>query len=357
MTYCSKCGTKLDEEAKFCPVCGTVAGAPTHSIPPPYRTIPRKRWSPVHTLAIVLAIVLLFAAIGGILYLPFRSVNFNQLEQVPFETGINAANLDLSADVATYNITFGNLGGNIMIMNVSAIGGVGLLAPSQPLNVTTTYSRSGNTLFINSKVDQNGTWWPIPGGLKVTCDVQIDRALNLTLRVSTNVGNIILTTSSRVVFDSLDLNTVTGQVEASLGNNVIINNAVMVQSTTGTTNFSWESVRVTRNITINVRTTTGATNINITQNNPMLGNVTLNAETVTGSMNFDVTIHNNVGATISSTTTTGGINTDTKGFSGTKSPLQSTNYPAASNFIVTLQTTTGPININAVYSTGPTSVA
>jgi hypothetical protein len=357
MPYCSKCGTKLDEEAKFCPVCGTAAGAPAHAIPPPYRTIPRKRWLPVHTLAIVLAIVLLFAAIAGILYLPFRSVNFNQLEQVPFEAGINTANLDLSADVATYNITFGNLGGNVMIMNVSAIGGVGLLAPSQPLNVTVTYSRSGNTLFINSRVNRNGAWWPIPGGLKFICDVRIDRALNLTVKVSTNVGNIIMTASSRVVFDSLDLDTVSGQVEASLGNNVIVNDAVLVQSTTGTTDFSWESVRVARNITINVRTTTGVTNVNITQNNPMFGNVTLNAETVTDSVNFDMTIHDNVGATISSTTTTGGINTDTKGFSGTKSPLQSTNYPAANNFSITLQTTTGSININAAYSSGPTSVA
>jgi hypothetical protein len=38
------------------------------------------------------------------------------------------------------------------------------------------------------------------------------------------------------------------------------------------------------------------------------------------------------------------------GFNGTKSELQSNNYPASSNFIINLQTITGGIDTSAVYS-------
>jgi DUF4097 and DUF4098 domain-containing protein YvlB len=60
-------------------------------------------------------------------------------------------------------------------------------------------------------------------------------------------------------------------------------------------------------------------------------------------------IHNDVGAKIDSHTTVGGINVEQQGFSGNQSLLQSSNYPAGSNFMVNLATTTGGIDINAYY--------
>jgi hypothetical protein len=66
-------------------------------------------------------------------------------------------------------------------------------------------------------------------------------------------------------------------------------------------------------------------------------------------------IDGDVGASIESSTVIGGINEDVEKFSGNETLLQSDNYPAGSNFLVNLRTTTGGININAVYEASAVS--
>jgi hypothetical protein len=75
----------------------------------------------------------------------------------------------------------------------------------------------------------------------------------------------------------------------------------------------------------------------------------VNAETTTGSVNLAMAIRDDVGAKIESHTGVGGIDVEQGGFSGNQSPLQSNNYPAGSNFLVNLATTTGVVHINAYY--------
>jgi hypothetical protein len=75
----------------------------------------------------------------------------------------------------------------------------------------------------------------------------------------------------------------------------------------------------------------------------------VNAETTTGGINLAMAINDDVGARIGSHTGVGGISVEQQGFSGNQSLLQSSNYPAGSNFLVNLRTTTGGININAAY--------
>ena len=66
-------------------------------------------------------------------------------------------------------------------------------------------------------------------------------------------------------------------------------------------------------------------------------------------------IRNNVGAIIDSHNSFGGISIQQQqGFLGNQSLLQSTNYPAENNFLVNLETTTGGININAMYESSTT---
>ncbi len=60
MPYCSKCGTKLGEDAKFCPACGTAVGPPV--VGPERRREMRAR-RPISTLTIVLIVVLVAAVI------------------------------------------------------------------------------------------------------------------------------------------------------------------------------------------------------------------------------------------------------------------------------------------------------
>jgi hypothetical protein len=75
------------------------------------------------------------------------------------------------------------------------------------------------------------------------------------------------------------------------------------------------------------------------------------ADATTGGVNFAVDIQGDVGAEIESIVTTGGIDVDRQvGFSGTAFLLRSDNYPANHNFDVSLETTTGGIDIDAKYT-------
>jgi hypothetical protein len=353
MPYCWKCGSKLEQDDKYCHVCGTPVGGASAGAYAPHRAVRRRGWSPLYSLAVVLVSILIVGTIVSVfVFLPVQQVNFGRTEQIAAESGVRAVWLNLTADVSTFNITFVDLNGDAVTMNVSATGGVGAFAPSDPLTVTVAHSRSGHTMQVDATIERNGLWWPLFGGLNVVCDVQVERSLNVSLVVKTSVGGVVLVAQSGVVLDSLDLETDTGGVEVSLGRGVVLNGPVVVQSTTGSSSLSWDRVRVTGSISVDVKTTTGGVNVDISQDSLMNGNVTLNGETVTGGVDFSIVIHDDVGATVNSATTVGGVSTDLTRFSGNTSPLNSENYPASSNFLVTLKTVTGGINVNATYEPG-----
>lgn len=313
----------------------------------------KKGWTPVHTLAVVLGSILIVGVIASVFFLlPVQPVNFTRFEQVPSQSGVNAISLNLTADVAAFNITFGDLNGSAMTLNVSAIGGVGAFAPSEPLNVSVDSLLAGHAILVDARIERNGTWWPLFGGLKVVCDVRIERSLSVTLNVKTSAGSVELVASQDVVFDSLDLEATTGKADATIGPGVVLNGAVVVQSTTGGSSLNWDNVKVRGNVSVGVRTTTGGVGVNVTQDGIMAGNVTLNAGTVTGGVDFSTTVHDSVGMEVNSSATVGGVSTNLTRFSGSHSEVQSDNYPAPSNFIVTLSTMTGGIRIRADYDPG-----
>lgn len=85
MPYCSKCGTKLDEDTKFCPKCGTPTGVTikvTSSGPP--RKSPKKPMSSLNIALIV--IISVFVLIGLFSTLFFLGV-------FPFERRVGSGNL------------------------------------------------------------------------------------------------------------------------------------------------------------------------------------------------------------------------------------------------------------------------
>jgi hypothetical protein len=65
-------------------------------------------------------------------------------------------------------------------------------------------------------------------------------------------------------------------------------------------------------------------------------------------------INDDVGARIEFHTDIGGTSVDVQHFSGNQSSLQSSNYPAGSNFLVNLRATTGGIHISAIYESSAT---
>jgi hypothetical protein len=151
------------------------------------------------------------------------------------------------------------------------------------------------------------------------------------------------------------LETETGSVDVSLSKGVVVADLISLHTTTGNVQFEMDEANVSRNVSVELQSTTGSVNMNLIENQKLSGNVTLNARTTTGSVNLSMAIDGDVGASIESSTVIGGINEDVEKFSGNETLLQSDNYPAGSNFLVNLRTTTGGININAVYEASAVS--
>jgi hypothetical protein len=345
MPYCRKCGAKLDETAKFCHVCGTPVTPMAATRP----TAPIRR-RPVYLLpvAILIAVLLTAVVISALLFLPFYPVHFNQTNQVA-KASVNNLLVDFQADVANVNIFFKNLPSNMVLLNVTADGNVGILDdPNRAVNVTFNHQTANNSATVISSVSRT-TRWPILYNLNINCDVYIDPSANLSLIFRSSVGNIVMDADTNVTLQNLDLETTTGNIDASLSKGVIVAGFISLKSTTGTVQFRMDNADVSDDVSVNLHSTTGLVNVDLTATQNLSGNVTVNARTTTGGINLCMVIDNDVGARIESDTDIGRITVDVQKFSGNQTPLQSNNYPAGSNFLVNLRTTTGGININAAY--------
>ena len=312
----------------------------------------RRSISTLAILAIVLiALIVIAAVIAAIAFLPLRAVDVSESRNAPYQTGVETVNLDFTADVARVNVAFEDLTDKLVTLNVSATGRVGVLVSPDLFDLTFDYTIADNVLTVTSEVDTFGRGWPWYSWLRVTCDLLIDPFMNASIDVKTSVGRIVVDTQAGVVLNSLSLEATTGGVEANLVEDVVVAGDVSIQTTTGGVEFSWDNVIVTNDVLVNVETTTGGVDVDVTQDERLLRNVTLKAEATTGGVDFAIEIRGDIGAKIESSVTTGGINIVRQvGFSGTESLLQSDNYPAGSNFDVSLKTTTGGIDVYAKYT-------
>jgi hypothetical protein len=346
LTYCRKCGTKLNETARFCYSCGTPVIVATAETKP--ATPRRKR--PVYFLpvAILLAIVLTALILSALFFLPVYPVHFSQTDQVA-KADVDNLFVDFQADVANVNIFFKNLPNNMVELNVTADGAVSIFEdPSTPLNVTVEHQITNNSAVVIASVSHI-TRRSIWNSLGVNCDVYIDPSANVSLAFRSSVGKIMMDADAYSALENIDLQTTTGSVYVSLSKDVTVAGVIALKSTTGTVQFRMDEADVSDNVQINLRTTTGSVNADLRATQQLSANVTVNAQTTTGGVNLFMSIDSDVGARIESETGVGGIEVDVQRFSGEKTPLESNNFPARSNFIVSLRTTTGGININAVY--------
>ena len=346
MTYCRKCGAKLEEDAKFCQACG----APVVPVTAAARTSApkRRRSSYLLPVVILIAVLLTTVVISALLFLPFHPVNFNQTNQVPKDS-VNSLFVDLQVDVANVNISFKNLPSSMVVLNVTADGNVGILDdPDRAVNVTFTHQTASNSAVVVADVSRVARW-PILYNLNVNCDVYIDPSANLSLNVRSSVGNIVMNADAKMTLQNIDLETTTGSVDVSLSKGLVVADSISLTSTTGTVQFIMDNADVSSNVSVNLRSTTGLVNVDLKESQSLSGNVTVNARTTTGGVNLSLEIDGDVGAQIESQTDVGRINVALQKFSGNQTPLQSNNYPAGSNFLVNLRTTTGGITICAAY--------
>ncbi len=356
MPYCSKCGAALDEGAKFCAKCGTPVG------PPGARPVMKKERRPMNVLAIVLIALLVIAAvivaIVAITFLPIRAVDVERQMSVPYTSGVNTLNLDLIADVASVNIAFEDLTDELqspsIVLDASATARAGVFASPDSLERFMPVwhdETEGNVLTVTVRQDIDTLDWTWYSSLKITFDIRIDPSMDTSLNIKTNTGGILLDTEAGVNLTSLSLEATTGGVEASLVDDIVVAGDISVETTTGGVKLFWDNVIVTNDIQVDALTTTGGVVVDVKQDKELSQNVDLKADATTGGVNFAVDIQGDVGAEIESIVTTGGIDVDRQvGFSGTAFLLRSDNYPANHNFDVSLETTTGGIDIDAKYT-------
>lgn len=349
MPYCRKCGAQVDEDAKFCPKCGTLIASPPAKIE---ERIERPRREPLGFIAIVLISILVIAVVvAALVFLPIRTVSASESRSIPYQTEAKALNLRFAADVSGVNITFEELDNAIATINVSATGGAGILAMPDLFNLTLDYATTDGVMNATLNVDTSGGGWPWHPWLHVNCDIRIDPSVNVGLNVKTGVGGILLKAKPRVVLSALMLETVTGGVKADLVENVVVDGNVSARTVTGGVELFWENAVVNNNIVVDLKTTTGGIITDVKQETTLSSNVTLNAKATTGGISLTIEIRDHIGAKIESTTTVGGIAVERQvGFSGTKSPLQSNNYPDGTNIEARLETTTGGVSIDAKYN-------
>ena len=352
MPYCRKCGAQLDEDARFCRNCGApVQEAPVTQSPPEYRTPPQRRErKPFRLPTAILIGILLVATLSAITLVPFIPVDSTQSQAVS-QANVNTVNLDFDADVADVNVFIRDLPDQLVSVDVIAKGSVGIFASNPPVKLTVSNETADQTMTVTGRVSRQDIW-PMSLNLRVTCNIYIDYSAVLDLNIRTSVGDIIMNeVAGPVLFQELTLQATTGNVEANIGSLVTTVRDVSVTTTTGNVMFMWNDAQVSGGMAISLRSTTGRVTAQITQNELLARNVSLNAQTTTGEVNLDMDISGDVGAQITSQTTTGRITLDVDRFDGAQSPIRSRNYPAPSNFEVTLGTTTGNIHIAAQHHT------
>ncbi len=344
MPYCRHCGTKLDEDARFCHKCGT----PVTFIPQaaPVRPIMK---DPLVIAAIVLVVILVVAAIvTAIVFAPLYPVEFNQANEVN-QPNINQLNFNLDADTAQINIIAQNLTDKTILMTVSATGSRGIFGSTDPIEVTFSNQTINDELTVTSKI-KTGERGAFARNLNVVCNVYINPKLTLNLNVKSQYSQISLSADGETTIQTLNLEAITGEVQVNLNAGTTINGDLSLKSQTGSMWLRLNQAKIQDNVTFSLLTTTGSINMDITQTRTLDGTVQVNAETTTGSINLKLLIDGEVGARIESRTNLGSITTDVKGFSGNQSPIQSNNYPAESNILINnLVNSMGSIHLNAAY--------
>jgi hypothetical protein len=351
MPFCRKCGAQLDEDARFCRKCGTPVEELPVSAPPPINKAAthRKERKSVQFSTAILVGILLIATLSIITLVPIRPVDSTQSYTIS-QANINRMNIDFDADVADVNVFIKDLPDQLVLVDMFAKGTVGIFASDPPIELTVSNETANQAITVKGEIAKQNIW-PLVMNLQVTCNIYVDYSAVLNFDIKTNVGDITMNeVDGTAIFQGLNLQTTTGNVEANITSHFTIERDVSISTTTGNAKLLWNNANVSDHTTINVKSTTGRVTTQVSQNTNLGRNVSLNAQTTTGNVNLDMKIGENVGAQITSHTSTGQITLDANRFDGFQSPIRSRNYPASSNFEVTLETTTGNIHIVAQYS-------
>lgn len=351
LPYCHRCGAQLDEDARFCHKCGSevITYVPPVS-PPAAPPAKHKPWNkdPLIVVTIGLVVILLSAVvIVAFLSASITPWNFEQQRQ-DNSPNIKTINLHFETDVGQVKIIPLDTNNNVLI-HVLANGSRGLFGSTDiPIDILFDNKTSGDTLTVTSKVAVENRF---TFRSALICTIYVKPTLNLNLNITSQAGQVSFSVDKEAIIQSLYLHTNAGEVEANLQGNMTLAGNISATTNAGSVNFRMNEIEVEGNCTVNLNSNLGSVYADISQTRTMQGNVKMNAGTNAGSVNVGLEIDGGVGARIISHTNLGDIDTDLNNFSGNKTFVESSNYPAPSNIEITTNTNLGGINIQATYQT------
>ncbi len=352
MPYCRRCGTKLTDDANFCYNCGTSVMVTPYVYQAPLVPSKPVRNDPLIIGAIVLIAVLVVGVLVAALFAAsYATVNINQ--SYPDNTvGITKLNLNVQTEELKVNIFTQKVSNNNFLITLDGTASKGINGGSgSPIKVEFNNNTvAGNELTITVKITQSNVF----SRYNVKCDIYVNPDVIRNLNITSQAGQVSFNADKPVTFESLSLQSQAGAVQANLENATIAGN-VTLRTQAGSVDFRMNEAKVLDNNTLTLQTNAGSVTMDITETKALQGNLLVNAVTDLGSVNVGLVIDDGVGAKLISQTDLGSIHVDAQHFSGNQSPIQSDNYPAASNIEINSKTNLGSININANYqsSSGP----
>jgi hypothetical protein len=326
--------------------------------PPPYSPTKSMPTKPIRNDTLIIGAIVLIAilvvgvVVAALFAASYASVNINQSYQ-DNTVGITKLNLNVQTEALKVNIFTQKVSNNNFLITLDGTASKGINSGSgSPIQVEFNNGTVvDNELTITVKITQSNVF----SRYNVKCDIYVNPDVIRNLNVTSQAGQVILTADKPVTFDSLNLQSQAGAVQANLENATIAGN-VTLRTQAGSVDFRLNEAKVEGNNSVSLQTNAGSVTMDITETKTLQGNLMVNALTDLGSVNVGLVIDDGVGAKLVSQTNLGSIHVDVQHFSGNQSPIQSDNYPAASNVEINSKTNLGSININANYqsSTGPT---
>jgi hypothetical protein len=309
--------------------------------------------NPYVLLAIALVVLVVVAAVVvAFLFAPFSTWSTGQTMQ-DSNAGVNSLNFNFQTDVGRVNVMTQKLGGDNVLIHVSANGSQGFLeggAQENSVSISFENQTVGDVLTVNCEVHLEN---PSLLHANVVCDIFVDPALTLKLNVSSSAGQISFVADKATTIQALNLHANAGEVQANLESNVNVAGDISLKSGTGAIHYRMSETNVEGNHTLDLQSNVGSVYMDIIQTKNLHGNLQVNASTHTGSIDVGLAIDGGVGAKITSQTAgMGDINVKSNNFSGNKSPIQSNNFPANSNIEINNTISGfGSVNIKATYLT------
>ena len=390
---CPSCGTWNKDESLFCKYCGfDLSKAPKPVVPPtpapvppppaaappvvPRPPPPRTWWHGLGVfviLAVALVVIDLAAnqritwsfvgvlsvafIVGGVMILQFlanaerrdrrpfvagavliivavlllpvaislqSSPTFTDTYTVPNRSGVNTVSLDISDEAGQITVQFASNPGYLVRADVTHLGG--LFSSHFPGDVVVSNRSSGGTLnFTLSAKGVSGLFFL--GGHDIL--VTVSESVAVTLELTSSTGGIGVVVPAGVAVTA-------GGIVASVA--------------TGSVSIQTTDVAFRAGSSVRAASTTGSVTLSVTQSTVYAGTVSVTGTSTTGSVSFTFNRAAGIAAQVTSTVTTGSVNPDTSKYSGVSNALlyapdQATYQASTMHFLVTLESTTGNIDL------------